>query len=166
VTIHRDHPFLDPDPDPVRRFRARLGGAVTLWTSGADPDRAGLTVSSLMVAAGDPALVLSLVDPDSDLFDALVESGAAVVQLLRWPHRQLADAFAGAPAPGGPFTLGEWEQTAFGPRLVDVETWAGVRLEKTEPAGWASLVTCVVEEITVSDDDADPLFHRRGRYSH
>ena len=34
VTIHTEHPFLDPDGDPVRRLRGRLGGAVTLWTSG------------------------------------------------------------------------------------------------------------------------------------
>ena len=34
MTIHSEHPFLDPDADPVRRLRGRLGGAVTLWTSG------------------------------------------------------------------------------------------------------------------------------------
>ena len=32
VTIHSEHPFADPEPerDPVRRLRGRLGGAVTL----------------------------------------------------------------------------------------------------------------------------------------
>ena len=36
VTIHSEHPFLEPesDRDPVRRLRGRLGGAVTLWTVG------------------------------------------------------------------------------------------------------------------------------------
>ena len=33
MTIHDTHPFADPHPDPVRRFRGRLGGAVTLWTA-------------------------------------------------------------------------------------------------------------------------------------
>ena len=39
MTIHTEHPFLDPEPDPVRRLRGRLGGAVTLWTAG-DADAA------------------------------------------------------------------------------------------------------------------------------
>ena len=32
VTIHAEHPFRDPEPDPVRRFRGRVGGTVSLWT--------------------------------------------------------------------------------------------------------------------------------------
>ena len=97
MTIHSDHPFLEPEGerDPVRRLRGRVGGVVSLWTSGSGTDRAGLTVSSYVVAGGEPARVLALVDPDSDLADALAETGRAVVQLLRWDHRDLADAFAG-----------------------------------------------------------------------
>ena len=36
MTIHSEHPFLEPEAerDPVRRLRGRLGGAVTLWTAG------------------------------------------------------------------------------------------------------------------------------------
>ncbi|HYF71787.1 MAG TPA: flavin reductase, partial [Nocardioides sp.] len=86
MTIHSEHPFLDPDPDPVRRFRGRLGGAVSLVTAGAGRERAGLTVSSLLVANGDPAQVVMLVDPDSDLHDVLTgpATRSAVVQLLSW----------------------------------------------------------------------------------
>lgn len=165
MTIHSGHPFLDPEPDPVRRWRGRLGGTVTLWTAGDEDDRAGLTVSSLMVANGEHARVLALVDPDSDLADALDRTGRAVVQLLEWQHRGLADAFAGtAPAPGGPFRTGDFEQTAWGPRLLGADTWAGVVLESTATVGWSSLVTCLVEQVSVGDDDAPPLVHRRGRY--
>jgi len=164
VTIHAEHPFLDPDPDPVRRLRGRLGGTVTLWTAGTDDARAGLTVSSVMVANGDPARVLGLLDPDSDLADALVRTGRGVVQLLGWRHRDLAEAFAGtAPAPGGPFRMADFEPTAWGPRLVDAGTWAGVSVESASPVGWSTLVTCVLDEVSVGDDVA-PLVHRRGRY--
>jgi flavin reductase (DIM6/NTAB) family NADH-FMN oxidoreductase RutF len=165
VTIHSEHPFLDPDPDPVRRWRGRLGGAVSLWTAGDEHGRAGLTVTSLMVANGEPARVLALVDPDSDLVDVLARTRRAVVQLLGWQHRDLADAFAGtAPAPGGPFRTGEFAPTAWGPRLVSAASWAGVALESTAEAGWSTLVTCVVEQVEVGEDDV-PLLHRRGRYS-
>jgi flavin reductase (DIM6/NTAB) family NADH-FMN oxidoreductase RutF len=162
MTIHTSHPF-ETEPDPVRRFRGRIGGAVSLWTAGAGPDRAGLTVSSLMVAHGEPGRLLGLLDPDADLLAALESSGLAVVQLLEWDDRALADAFGGtAPAPGGPFTLGDWEQTSHGPALRG-RSRALVRLESTSPVGWSVLATATIEEITLVADHR-PLEHRRGRY--
>jgi len=164
VTIHDTHPFADPSPDPVRRFRGRLGGAVALVTTGSSTDRAGLTVSSLLVANGAPARVLMLLDPDSDLAERLEESQRAVVQLLSWQHRDLAEAFAGtAPAPGGPWRLETFVDTEWGPRLGSVSTWAGVRVESAVEVGWSLLLTCVVEQVEVGADD-EPLVHRRGRY--
>lgn len=164
MTIHSEHPFLDPEPDPVRRWRGRLGGAVSLWTCGEGAARAGLTVSSLLVANGDPARVLALVDPDSDLADGLAATGRAVVQLLTWEHRDLAEAFAGsAPAPGGLFRQAEFEQTRWGPRLVGAETWLGVSLEGSVEVGWSRLVTCAVDDVTLGED-GPVLVHRRGRY--
>lgn len=166
MTIHSEHPFLEPDGDrdPVRRLRGRLGGVVTLWTSGDGSERAGLTVSSMMVANGEEPRLLALVDPDSDLLDRLRETATVLVQVLGWADRDLADAFAGtAPAPGGPFRMADFEQTPWGPRLVHAHTWAGARLLEETPVGWSVLVTCAIDEVTLGDDDA-PLVHRRGRY--
>lgn len=167
VTIHDEHPFADPESerDPARRLRGRLGGTVALLTAGAGADRAGLTVSSLMVAHGDPAHVLALLDPDSDLASAIGATGAAVVQLLEWRHRDLADAFAGtAPAPGGPFTLGSWADTDWGPLLDGASAWAGLRFaEPAREVGWSLLVDGVVERIRLGESTR-PLVHRRGRY--
>jgi flavin reductase (DIM6/NTAB) family NADH-FMN oxidoreductase RutF len=183
VTIHSGHPFLEPDSqrDPARRLRGRLGGAVTLWTAGAGAQRAGLTVSSVLVAAGEPARVLGLVDPDSDLALTVEQTGTAVVALLSWGHRDLADAFAGvSPAPGGLFRLGTWTQTGWGPLLDGVSAWAGVRMQESARAvGWSVLLEGVVEHVHIGpaadgedpvmeggpdrDEDA-PLVHRRGRY--
>ena len=166
MTIHSDHPFREPESDPVRQLRGRLGGAVTLWTAGTGEDVhdwAGLTVTSLLVAAGEPARLLALLDPDSDLVAGLTASGRALVALLSWDDRGLADAFAGAaPAPGGPFRQAEFETTPWGPRLAGTVTWAGVRLESRTEVGWSALVTCVVEELEIGD--REPLIHRRGRY--
>jgi flavin reductase (DIM6/NTAB) family NADH-FMN oxidoreductase RutF len=163
LTIHDTHPFPTPD-DPVRRLRGRIGGTVSLWTAGGEDDRAGLTVSSFLVAPGEPARLIALIDPDSDLADALEGSGRCVVQLLSWPHRDLAEAFAGTvPAPGGPFRAAAFEETAWGPRLADTTTWAGIRVESARPLGWSLEVTGIVEELVVGEDD-EPLFHRRGRY--
>lgn len=165
MTIHSDHPFQDATPDPVRRLRGRLGGAVSLWTSGTLLDGpAGLTVSSVMVANGEPAHVVGLVDPDSDLAEALLSSSRAVVQLLSWRHRDLAEVFAEtAPAPGGKFAQAEFVDTDWGPRLADVSGWAGVGLTESRELGWSLLVTCRIEHVEVGEEDA-PLIHRRGRY--
>lgn len=163
MTIHSEHPFAMPDDD-ARRLRGRIGGTVSLWTTGAGPARAGLTVSSLMVAPGQPAYVVGLLDPDSDLFDGLETTGRGVVQLLRWPHRDLADMFAGVtPAPGGPFRQAEFEDTEWGPRLADATTWAGVSLTSATEVGWSMQVVCRLDHVVLGEEP-DPLVHRRGRY--
>ncbi|HEX5088284.1 MAG TPA: flavin reductase, partial [Nocardioides sp.] len=153
----------DPEPDPARRLRGRLGGAVTLWTAGSGANRAGLTLTSVLVVLGEPARLLGLVDPDSDLADTVEETGRAVVQLLEWADRGLAEAFAGtAPAPGGVFRQAAFVDTEWGPRLEHATTWAGVRLETATDLGWSRLLTCVVEHLEVGE--TDPLLHRRGRF--
>ena len=166
MTIHDTHPFADPDPDPVRRFRGRLGGAVTLWSAGSGPDRVGLTVSSLVVALGEPSHVIGLLDPDADLTEALRDTGRAVVQVLAWSDRALGEAFAGmAPAPGGPFRMADFEDTPWGPRLVSARTWAGVELVDEREVGWSAEVTCRIAHLEGADDPASgALGHRRGRW--
>lgn len=168
MTIHSEHPFDTPegDRDPVRRIRGRIGGAVSLWTAGEGIERAGLTVSSYLVATGEPGRVVGLLHADSDLLDRLDETGTAVVALLRSRDERLADAFAGVmPAPGGPFRLTEWEQTEWGPRAVSAMTWMGVRLDPAtrHDVGWSVLVEAIVEHAEVGPDET-PLVHRRGRY--
>ena len=161
MTIHTGHPFADPDPDPVRRLRGRLGGAVTLWTT----ERAGLTVTSLMLAHGEPAHVLALLDPDSDLLEALRSSGRGVVQVLTWDQRALAEAFAGtAPAPGGAFRQADFVETSHGPRLAGATAYAEVSLVDEREVGWSALVTCRVDRAVVGEEDRPALGHRRGRF--
>jgi flavin reductase (DIM6/NTAB) family NADH-FMN oxidoreductase RutF len=164
VTIHAGHPFAE-EPDPARRFRGRVGGTVSLWTSGEGAGRAGLTVTSFVLGAGEQTRVLALLDPDAELTETLLATGVGVVQLLSWEHRDLAEMFAGtAPAPGGRFSHAAFAETAWGPRLTTATTWAGVRVESDQEVGWSRLVTTVVEELEVGDDD-EPLQHRRGRYA-
>lgn len=167
MTIHGEHPFLPPEGErgPVRRFRGRLPSPVTLWTSSHDGERAGLTVSSVLVADGDPGHVVGIVDPDSDLWDTLRSSGRAVVAILTDRHRALADAFGYvAPAPGGPFKLGAFGDTDWGP-VLEGTTWAGCVLADPEPptVGWGLQVRLEIAQIVVGPDEPG-LIHRRARY--
>lgn len=178
MSIHRDHPFATPEPDrdAARRLRGRLGGAVAVLTSGSAESRAtgagsaaaggaaGLTVSSLMVALGEPARVLLLLDPEAEVADVVTRTGRAVVQLLGADQRPLAEAFAGvSPAPGGPFRLASWQDSPWGPRLEGASAWAGLRLDSAREVGWSSLLELVVEEVGLGEP-VEPLVHRRGRY--
>ncbi|GAA3534266.1 hypothetical protein GCM10022234_33910 [Aeromicrobium panaciterrae] len=135
---------------------------VTVWASGVGSGRAGLTVSSVIVANGEPGHVLAVIDADSDWWTSGPETVA--VNVLAEEHRFLADAFAGTvPAPGGPFTLGVWTDGEWGPVLEGSAGWLGIRLlEETRPVGWGLLVEGVVEHVETGDSDA--LIHLRGRY--
>lgn len=161
--IHATDPFATPDAErsPVRRLRGRLASPVTLWTT---PGPAGLTVSSTLVADGDPARVLGLVDPESELWEAAEETGRITVTPLDPSHRQLADRFAGLmPAPGGLFRLDAWTETAWGPVPAGSGTWAGCRVDGAREFGWGLLVEATVEHVETTGD-AVPLLHYRGRY--
>jgi flavin reductase (DIM6/NTAB) family NADH-FMN oxidoreductase RutF len=165
VTIHGTDPFATPEPDrsPVRRLRGRLVAPVTLWTA---PGPAGLTVSSLLVADGDPGRVLGLVDDESELWEAVSAAGRFAVCPLGTGREQLADRFAGrAPAPGGVFAQDRWSQTGYGPVPAGDVTWAGCRLEDARRCGWAMLVEGAIAELTIGAAGGDsPLSHYRGRY--
>lgn len=177
MTIHSEHPFLPPrdQRDLLRRFRGHLPAPVTVWTTREGRGREGLTVSSMMLAEGGhndgtdasehPAELLGLIDEDSDLWPMLRRTRTLCVSVLAWPESNLADAFARtAPAPGGPFRMGEWVDTEWGPRLADA-SWLGARLiDETvgQRAGWAMLVRARIEHIEVSERAA--LGHLRGRY--
>lgn len=143
-------------------MRGRLAAPVTVWTAGAAGGRRGLTISSMLLAEGEPAHVLGLVDQDSDLWESA--PATVVVNVLAAEHRYLADVFAGAaPSPGGAFRQGEWEDSAWGPVLHGAAGWMGVRLlPDPREVGWRLLVEGVVEHVEVAD--IDPLIHLRGRY--
>jgi flavin reductase (DIM6/NTAB) family NADH-FMN oxidoreductase RutF len=169
VTIHHSHPFAvgEQDRRPLRRFRGRMASPVSIWAAAANDVRAGWTLSSFLVADGDPGEVIGLIDEESPLADVLVESPTLTINLLGWGQRRLADAFAGvAPAPGGPFALSNWRDSEWGPVLETSLGWIGARLT-TDPdrAGWGLLLRAVVERVEIQPETADDLLcYVRGRY--
>ncbi|GAA1755565.1 flavin reductase family protein [Luedemannella helvata] len=170
MTIHYTDPFATPEPErsPVRRLRGRLPSAVALWTADGRGGPVGLTVSSTMVVEGQPGRLLGVLDPESDLAEALAAAGArarfAVVPLAE-DERQLADRFAGLmPAPGGVFAGEEWLSSGYGPVLAGPRTWAGAEVAALRPLGWGVLVEAEIGKVSVVDAPSRPLVHFRGRY--
>ena len=169
MTIHSSHPFAAPEPerDPLRRFRGRMVAPVSVWAAKDGQRAAGWTLSSFLVADGRPAEVIGILDEEAELADLLAATTTLTVNLLSWPHRGLADAFAGVgPAPGGAFKLADWHDSDWGPVLDDGPGWLGARVA-AEPAhaGWGLLIRATIEHVEIGPDPADGLLgYVRGRY--
>ncbi|HEY4606482.1 MAG TPA: flavin reductase family protein [Acidimicrobiia bacterium] len=164
--IHTENPFR-PGPgegDPTRRFRGRLAAGVTIVTAGDASQRTGLTVSSLIVVEGEPAIVYLQVGPTTDLWSLLADVERFVVHVCRYEHLRLADSFAGLrPAPGGMFVGVQTTDSVWGPLLDDLPDRARCSLLAREETGWSGLVTGRIDEVEVSEL-TDPLIHFRGGY--
>jgi len=164
--IHDEHPFADPEDlrDPVRRFRGRLAAPVTIVTAGGAGTRTGLTVSSLVVAEGEPSRVFFLCGTLTDLWVEIVAGSGFVVHVLEEEHRELSDRFAGIrPSPGGLFAGLDPEDTPWGPVIPSIETRAYCRLTGHTETGIYALVDGIVDRVDLSDVTR-PLQYFRGRY--
>ncbi|MBW3576758.1 MAG: flavin reductase family protein [Actinobacteria bacterium] len=164
--IHDEHPFVTPevDRDPVRRLRGRLAAPVTVWTAGTVAARAGLTISSVLIAEGEPARVLGLMSDLTDLWETIQDTGSFVMHVLDRSQGWLSDRFAfRVPSPGGPYAGLEITESSFGPVLAAVGTRAYCRVVEARTVGHAQLVDAAIEDLELAD--LDPLVHFRGRYA-
>lgn len=149
---------------PARRLRGRLAAPVTVWTSRtAEGAPVGITISSVLVAEGEPPEVLGLVDPLSVFCDAVHASARFVLHVLAAEQVRLAEAFA-LRFPGDPFEHEAVTSTPWGPALGSVRTRAGCALVESSEAGYSRLLRARVEEIVLDERDTRPLVRYRGDY--
>jgi len=165
--IHEDvHPFVTPaeDRDPVRQFRGRVAAPVTVITGGDADDRTGMTVSSIMVSEGDPGKVHFLAAPTADLSEVVARTGRFVVHILEAEHRAMSETFAERrPSPGGLFAGVDFEESEWGPVLVDVPNRAYCSAATSIAQGYSLLITADIDRIETAALD-DPLVYYRGGY--
>ncbi len=164
--IRGEHPFRTPEParDPARRLRGRLAAPVTIVTAGTGEGRTGLTVSSIVVAEGDPPLVYTLVGSATDLWVAIAETGRFVVHVATARDRVTADVFAGLrPSPGGLFAGRDVEETEYGPVLADLGNRAYCTMREGREESYSVLVSGAIDRVEI-DELTDPLAYFRGAY--
>lgn len=139
---------------------------MSIWASSEAGRQDGWTISSMLIADGEPAEVVALVNEDADWWDMFRRTGRAVVNVLGHGQGVVSDVFARmAPSPGGPMRTGEWSTSEFGPRLGGAAAWIEVSLAETNPgyAGWGLLVRATIESVEINDA-VEPLRHQGGRY--
>jgi 3-hydroxy-9,10-secoandrosta-1,3,5(10)-triene-9,17-dione monooxygenase reductase component len=166
IRVGMQPPFAVPPErrDPARRLRGRLVAPVTVWTAGRLPGGAGLTVSSVLVAEGQPPRLLGLIDPTSAFWEAMRETGAFVVHVLAVGDRALAERFSEIRPPiRGPFDGLEVAESPWGPVVGGSRPRAACRLAGSTPVGHGELVEGVIEQLELSDLE-DPLAYLHGRY--
>jgi flavin reductase (DIM6/NTAB) family NADH-FMN oxidoreductase RutF len=166
--IHDEHPFATPPAhrDPVRRFRGRLTAPVTIVTSGRPGKRTGLTISSILVAEGEPSFVHFLCGHSTELCEAVHDTGRFIVHILEESHRALSDRFAGIrPSPGGLFSGLQVNDTAYGPEIAELRSRAYCRYEGHRDDPYHMLVHGIIDKVELHDL-REPLGYFRGEYFH
>lgn len=137
---------------------------MTVWTaSGSTGAPAGITVSSVLVAEGDPPEMLGLVDPLCAFWDAANESGSFLVHVLATDQVRTAEKFA-LHLPGDPFEGEEVTRTAWGPGIGAVPARAGCTLTGSTEVGYGLLVRGRIDEVLIDERTVAPLVHYRGAY--
>lgn len=163
--VHYEDPFATPAAarSPARRLRGGLAHPVTIWTATGPEGHVGLTMSSVLVADGEPPEILGLIAPTTELFGVLSETGRFVVHVLERDDWKLADIFAGLrPNPGGLFAGLSVEVSDYGP-VIRSPVVAFCTLVAIETVGYHELVRATVDRVDAGDI-TDPLVHFRGRY--
>ena len=141
-----------------------MASPVTVWTAyGPDDVAVGLTVSSVLVAEGEPAELLGLVDPLSALGEALEDHGRFLVHVLAAEQVRAAERFA-LRFPGDPFEGEHVTPTPWGPALAAMPTRAGCTVRSSTEVGYAHLVLAGIDEIMLDERAVPPLVYYRGTY--
>ena len=164
--IHYEDPFSTPleARQPIRRFRGRLASGVTIWTAGAGTERMGLTMSSVLVAEGNPPSILGLMSDTTDLYERIRTTERFVVHVLDATEAIAADVFAGLrPSPGGKFEGVAFSEGEWGPILSQMPTRAYCRFAEETEVGYHRLMRGEVERIELEELER-PLVYFRGRY--
>lgn len=160
---HRSDP-PEVGRDPVRQLRGRLAAPVGIITAGDAETRCGLTISSLVVAEGDPALAYCLLGPSTEVLEAIEKTQRFVVHVCGTEHRALSDVFAGfRPTPEGPFTDCDIIDTPHGPVMPGFGSHVLCSLLETREESFSVLVTARIDEVVIHEL-ADPLLYFRGGY--
>ncbi len=156
--------------DPAQ-FAAAMGqyaAGVCLLTVRDGIDDVGTTVSSVMSASADPALVAVGLSAAGYPAEVLEEVGSCGLTVLATRHAIVASRFSSAGRPSARHLLESvpWSRAAGSGAILLDDGLAALdcRVAQLVEAGDHVLALLTVEDVPTLDPDARPLLRLRGRY--
>ena len=163
--MSEDRPTPAIAPASFRAVMGRWATGVSVVTSRAGAEDAGLTVNALLSVALEPPSVLVSLQRDVDTLPVLRRSGVFAVNLLGAKQRSLSERFARTAPSEEKFREVALHRGSTGAPLLDgALACLECRLVSMTPAFDHVLVVGEVVRIEEGADDA-PLLFFRGRYA-
>lgn len=153
----------------AEQFRAAFGNhpaGVAIVTANGVLGPAGITASSVISVAADPALVAFNVASARGSASAILDADSILIHLLTAENTGLASLFA-RPGDARFSRLENWEYLPTGEPLIHgLGTVLRCTIDSRTPAGPATLVVASVVEVLERESTAAPLvYHQRGYHS-
>ena len=151
------------------QFRSAFGNhpaGVAIVTATGELGPAGITASSVISVAADPALVAFNVAGDKGSAHAILNAETILIHLLTADNARVAALFA-SPGDERFSRMENWEQLESGEPLIHgLGTVLRCRIHSRTPAGPATVVVASVVEVLERESTAAPLvYHQRGYHS-
>lgn len=152
-------------PELFRRVMGSFATGVTIVTTAADGELAGMTVNSLTSVSLEPPLVLFCADHRTRTCRAVEASGVFAVNILPQELRPISDVFAsqGRSEAERFGCIGHRASASGAPILEGNMGWLECRVRQAVAAGDHTIF--IGEVLSAGAGEGDPLLYFRGRYA-
>lgn len=148
-------------PDSLREAFSHFPSGVIAIAADLDGTRVGLAASTFVPVSLNPPLVSFCVQNTSETWPRLRGVSVVGISLLGESHDIAARTLAAKT--GDRFAGLETESSAAGAVFVKgTSVWLETEIEQEVPAGDHTIVIMRIRDLTVHDDVAPIIFHRRG----
>lgn len=148
-------------PDSLREAFSHFPSGVIAIAAERDGVRVGLAASTFVPVSLNPPLVSFCVQNTSETWPRLRDVAVLGISVLGESHDAAARTLAAKS--GDRFAGLETESSAAGAVFVKgTSVWLETAIEQEVPAGDHTIVIMRIRDITVHDDVAPIVFHRRG----
>lgn len=144
-------------------LRRWASGVTIVTTKTSDDELLGMTVSAFSSVSAEPPLVLVCINKNSTSADAIIESGAFAVNILKAEQAELSGSFASSKAHEERFKETEWSEGVTGAPLLAGCT-ANLDCAVVQKAQAGSHWVFIGEVQAIRSEDGEPLLYFDGGY--
>jgi flavin reductase (DIM6/NTAB) family NADH-FMN oxidoreductase RutF len=146
-----------------RNAMRRLANTVSVVTCADEDGWHGMTATALTPVCIEPPALLVCVNTATAFYGRLSASGSFCINLLRYPHVQISQAFGGALKGTERFESGNWMLVRHLPCLIDAQANLFCKSASVTHFGTHGIFIGRVEEVRFAKL-TDPLVYHDGHY--